>query len=150
MSGGLSFSNITGGNLFQNLSTLRQTQENQEENAPKNPVERLNMHAPGKKGEDKVTISEEGKNISLTAADKSEASDPGKSATETIKKRIEALKQEIEEIKNGDLPEEEKQKLIQQKTAELVQLVNELAKNDRRPPGWLAGTECQGFGGSIS
>jgi predicted RNase H-like nuclease (RuvC/YqgF family) len=152
MSGGLPFSNITSGNFFNNLSTesANRAEKNQISDLKTDSVERLNLQVPGRNGGDKVTISEEGKGISLMASAQNKTNDSSGSAEETIQKRIEELKKEIEEIRNSNLPEEEKQRKIQQKTSELVQLVNELAAERKQAPGWLAGTECQGFGGSIS
>jgi len=85
---------------------------------------------PGDNG-DTVTLSEPGKALSrrftmASAQEKDEAESQEPAAITALKERIEQVKQKLEELRQGDLPEEEKKRKEVELAGQLADLQNQL------------------------
>jgi len=109
---------------------------------------------------DTVSISEEAKALHvLNLVEKAnEAETESDTFTENdstmikeLKEKIEKLQQEISEIEEGNLPEKTKEKLVQERQTELMELARQLSRLlSDGGSGYYGGTRAEGFGGSAA
>jgi predicted RNase H-like nuclease (RuvC/YqgF family) len=117
---------------------------------------------------DTVALSQEAR--ALSAAAKADESDSGlggagedesltktlqKEAIRRLKEQIKLLQEEIEAIKESNLPDKQKQKQIQAKQVEIMQLNDQLVEAEKEQTRMIAGvpsggTPAEGAGSSVS
>lgn len=108
---------------------------------------------------DSVTISEEARALAaMSKTDDSSETKQEKDMDQTIQKlqeQIEQIEQEIADLRDKQIPEDQKQTQIQGKEVQLMELRKQLAeaqqtklKADGQASG--GGTRAQGFGNSVS
>lgn len=115
------------------------------------------------KSGDKLTISQEGKDLSkridasgaTSKGDESKSSDPMDILIEKLKEQIEQVKKEIKELEQSNMPDEQKKELINSKRQQLTQLQSELGKAQEekmKQSGMdsYGGTSAQGFSSSLT
>jgi len=110
---------------------------------------------------DKVTISEEARNLSMqnTLKDTEDTTDTEEEQREQLidqlKKRIEELEQEMKDIEDSDMPQDKKDQEIQARQDQLMQMRDQLVKaqmEQLEASGYSegGGTSAQGFGNSVA
>lgn len=120
------------------------------------------IKSPDQRG-DKVTISKEARTLAapekqgttLEIKKKKEQQPEESPAIKALKDRIKKLEKEIKELKEGDLPPDEKNKKVLEKQSELAQIRDQLAKAQKealKNQGLSAngGTRANGFSKSLT